>query len=403
MKIISLVLTVIGVFLLIPQLAFASTLSLSPSSTTIPIGGTVAVSVRLNAGGDSVNAVSAYLSYPADKLDVAYVSPGSAFAIGAENSYGGGIIKISRGSLSGVSGSVGVATIGFRGKSAGVANVSFIGGSSAPRASDSSDSLNLGSSGGKTFTVGGSAPVAAPKTGTTTTQPAVSVPLSISDIAVSSIASGSAIVSWKTSVPADSMVEYGLEKDAYFLNASDENLALNHQIKLKNPMIIPGLKFHFQVKSRANSGDISTSEDQEFQVPGFQVKVKVVDDNGTPLSGVEVLLYSDPLKAVTDKNGEAIFENVSEGKHLAVVKATGGEKTAEVNVLGTNTSQKNNSNNVNIKVGTASSSGGIVGVKQSQWITFLAIVISSIAVIGAIVFILRKKYKVVEVNKQDTG
>lgn len=403
MKIISLVISVIGVFLLIPQLVFASTLSLSPGSTTIPIGGTVAVSVRLNAGGDSVNAVSAYLSYPADKLDVAYVSPGSVFAIGAENSYGGGIIKISRGSLSGVSGSVGVATIGFRGKSAGSATVSFIGGSSAPRASDSSDSLSLGSSGGGTFTVGGTAPAIAPKTGTTTTKPVVSVPLSISDIAVSSIASGSATISWKTSVPADSLVEYGLEKDAYFLNASDENLALNHQIKLKNLMIIPGLKFHFLVKSRADSGDISTSEDQEFQVPGFQVKVKVVDDNGTPLSGIEVLLYSDPLKAITNANGEAIFENVPEGKHLAVVKAMGGEKTAEVNVLGASTSQKNNSNNVNIKVNAVSSSSGIAVVKQSQWITFLAVVFSFIAVIGIIVLVLRKKYKVVEVNKQDSG
>lgn len=400
MKIISLIVSAIGTFLLIPQLVFASTLYLSPGKTTIPIGGTVAVSVRLNAGGDSVNAVSAFLSYPADKLDVTYVSPGSVFAIGAENSYGGGVIKISRGSLSAVSGSVGVATIGFRGKSAGTANISFIGGSSAPRASDSSDSLNLGGSAGGTFTVGGTAPAPVVKIATQPGQIAI-VQLSVSDVAVSSIASGSATVSWKTSVAADSAVEYGLDKDTYFLSETDEKLTLAHQLKLENQMITPGLKFHFRVKSKDASGNITASEDQEFQVPGFQVIVKVVDDNGNPLAGVEVLLYSDPLKAITNTNGEAIFENVPEGKHLAVVKTMGAEKTAEVNVLGTNTPKQ--ANNVSIQIGAVSSSGGMAIVKQSQWITFLAIIISTIVVIGLVLLILKRRYKVTETNNQDTG
>lgn len=405
MKIISLIVSAVGMFLLLPTLVFASTLYLSPGKTTIPIGGTVAVAIRLNAGGDAVNAVSAVLSYPADKLDVVYVSPSSAFAIGAENTYGGGVIKVSRGSLSGVSGNVGVATIGFRGKSAGSATVSFIGGSSAPRASDSSDSLSLGGSAGGTFTVGGTAPAPVKKTTTTTTtttKPVAVVPLNITDTKIDSVSSGSATISWKTNIEADSAIEYGLDKNEYFLSESDEKLTLSHQIKIENPMMTPGLKFHFRVKSKDDSGNISTSEDQEFQIPGFQVKIKVTDDIGRPLSGIEVLLYSDPLKATTDTNGEAIFQNVSEGKHLAVVKTLGTEKTAEVNVLGTSTSQPNSSNNVNIKIGAASS-GGLAVVSQSQWITFLAIVVSTIIILAVILLVLKRRYKVVETNRQDTG
>ena len=126
--------------------AFASTLHLSPSSSTVGVGSTMSVQVRLNTAGESVNGISAYLSYPADKLDVAWISYGSAFSIAAEGAYGGGGIRISRGNISGVSGNLLIATIGFRGKAQGSGTVSFIGGSAAPRASDSSDSLNLGGS-----------------------------------------------------------------------------------------------------------------------------------------------------------------------------------------------------------------------------------------------------------------
>lgn len=331
------ILIVFFIFLILPKSAFASTLTLSPASGSIYIGSVTSVQVRLNAGGDSVNAVSAFLSYPADKLEVAWVTPGSAFAIEAEKSFGSGVIKISRGNLSGVSGNVNVATIGFRGKSAGSATVAFIGGSAAPRASDSSDSLNLGGSSGGVFNVAAGAPKPSPASSPVASSSSSITQLIISDLTATAVATNGATINWKTNGQSDSLVEYGVEKDKYFLSASDGNLSLNHSIKLENSFLTPGLEVHYRVKSKDDEEHEAVSEDQLLQLTGYQVVVQVVDEAGNPLPGLEVLLYSDPKKAVTDTKGEAVFNNVSPGKHIAVVKLANGQKTQEVEVFSPST------------------------------------------------------------------
>lgn len=375
------------IFLLLPKSAFASTLYLSPGGGTIYTGGVTSVQIRLSAGGDAVNGVSAFLSYPADKLDVAWVSAGGAFAIDAERTYGGGIIKVSRGNINPVSGDVNVATIGFRGKSAGSAAVSFIGGSQAPRASDSSDSLNLGGSRGGVFNVvAGGAPVKAAQENPKNTSPGTpAVQLLISDIKVTSVSTNSAEVTWKTNSDSDSLVDYGLEKDKYFLSASDGNLTLNHSIKLENPFLTAGQKLHFRVKSKDSGGREASGEDQTLQLTGYQVRVKVVDEAGNPVSGVEVQLYSDPIKAVTGTNGEAVFENISPGRHLAVVKSANGDQSTEVQVLAT-TSQKATYSQIKINKKPA------IGWNSPQ-VLVAAGLITVLAVGGVIVIFKRRKKK----------
>lgn len=340
---------IIVAFFLLPKSTFASTLYLSPGGGAISIGGITSIQVRLSAGGDAVNGVSAFLSYPADKLDVAWVSPGSAFAIEAEKSYGGGSIKISRGNISGVTGDVNVATIGFRGKSTGSATVSFVGGSAAPRASDSSDSLNLGGSRGGVYNVAAGVPKPAAKASPSSSSGTQVTQLIISNVTVSAVSTNTATVSWQTNGKSDSFIEYGLEKDKYFLSTGSTQLATSHSLKLENALLGPGLKIHFRVKSKDSDNHEAMSEDQELQLTGYQVKIKVTDEAGNPLSGVEVWLYSDPVKAVTDTNGEAIFNNVSPGKHLAVVKAPDGDKSSEV-LVAADTSGPAGSNYAVIKI-----------------------------------------------------
>lgn len=134
--------------------AFASNLYLFPQSANIPYGEVLTVNIGLNTYGESVNGVSAYLSYPTDKVEVAWISYGSSFPIQAEESVDNGLIRISRGSIEGENGNVSIATIGLKGKSYGSASLSFVDGSYAPRASDSSDSLNLMQSAGGIFMLG---------------------------------------------------------------------------------------------------------------------------------------------------------------------------------------------------------------------------------------------------------
>ena len=344
-------LLVLFTILLLPKIALASTLNLSPGSGSVGVGGSLTVQVRLNSG-EGVNGVSAYLSYPSDKLDVSYVSGSGTFAIEAENSFGGGVIKISRGSINPVSGNVSIATIGFKGKATGTATVGFIGGSAAPRASDSSDSLNLaGSSGGTYSIVAGAVSTVSPIQTTPANSSLLTPAIVISDIKVTNIATNSATIAWKTDRKAYSEVDYGLEKGIYFLTATDGNLVTDHNIKLEGPLLTPGTKLHFQVSSRNDLNSFTKGDDTLLQLIGINIKLKISDGSGQPLKQTQVLLYSGPQSAMTDQNGEVAFNNVTLGKHLAVIRTGAFEKTAEIEVknnpaqtFSIQTSQLKNSN-----------------------------------------------------------
>lgn len=369
-------------FLFFAKSSFASTLYLSPASAGIPVGGVKSIQVRLNTGGEAINGVSAYLAYPADKIEVAWISYGGSFAIAAEGSYGGGGIRISRGNINGVSGDVNVATIGFRGKTAGSATVSFIGGSAAPRASDSSDSLS-GSSGGTYNVAAGIAGDPAPKTSKTgqdnktATPKDTSLPV-ISDTKILSVSTNSAEISWKTNENTDSVVEYGLEKDKYFLSTTDTKLTTDHVLKIESPVLTPGAKINFRILAKDQSGNLSTGNDLELQISGYSVNITVVDQKNKPLKNAEVLLYSDPQKATTDASGVASFKNVTPGKHLVVLKYKNQETTQEVDVKDNLTTQNFT---INVQVS---------GTNLTIFIVFLILVLIAVA---GVVFIKKKKIR----------
>ncbi|MBI3486428.1 hypothetical protein HY025_05840 [Candidatus Daviesbacteria bacterium] len=324
--------------------AFASTLYLSPGSRSVGVGSVISVQIRLSTGGDGVNAVSAYLSYPSDKLDVAWISTsGSAFGIGADASSGGGSIRVSRGNIGAVSGDVNVATIGLRGKALGNATVAFVGGSGAPRASDSSDSLNLGASAGGNYNVIAYVPPPPSSTQESTTdQQSVAVDATAPKIIAASvleIATNSARINWQTNEQSDSTVEYGLDKGVYFLTLSDSTQVTLHSIKLEGKLLEAGLKLHYRIKSKDSSGNEVSSDDKILQLKGYKVKVRVTDNFGIPAGNTPVYLYSDPIQSKTDVKGEAIFTNVIAGKHLVVAKLASGDKTLEINVAAKNQEQ----------------------------------------------------------------
>lgn len=313
-------------FLFLPSLTFASTFYLTPRATNIPIGSVVSVSVGINTGGESVNGVSAYLSYPSDKLEVAWISYGSAFSLQAEGSYGGGSIRISRGSIQGALGNINVATIGFRGKALGQATVSFVGGSAAPRTSNSSDSLDLGGSAGGTYTVG---PAQAKSITLSKDQALKPV---ISSIVVSDISLKSVTISWATDKDSDSLVEYGLNSGKYYQQVSDKVFGKIHKITASENLI-PGETFYFRVKSKDKSGNETVGDESTFRLKGYMIKIILQDSLNRPLADTQVTLYSAPQIGRTNQNGEVTFVDVSSGKHLVVAKLKNNfEVTREINV-----------------------------------------------------------------------
>jgi len=275
-----------------------TTMSLSPATKTVSKGTSFDVAVYENSSTDSVNAVQANLSYPSSLLTFVSITPNtSVWPIEAENTGGSGLVKIGRGTTTPVTGSQLVATVRFTGASAGTAQVAFTSGSGIIRSSDNTaePSTNTGGSytitststpppsGGGGTTTGGTTKkttttttlpksyTTAPATGSTpVTTPADTSGPVISGIKVTNVTTKSATISWQTSEPATSEVDYGLNKDL-ILSTTDGTLASNHSLALDPKELVAHKTYTFVVKSTDASGNQSVSNDMTFKTGGLQI------------------------------------------------------------------------------------------------------------------------------------
>ncbi len=141
-----------------PVYAAGTTLQLSPASATVAPNSDFTVEVRINTGTESINAVQANFSYPANMVEFVRVSgTNSAFEIGAPSSGGNGRVSIARAQLGGVSSNDAlVATVTFRViAGSGSAAMVFTDGTEALSNTDSRNVLT-GTSGG-TYIIGSGA------------------------------------------------------------------------------------------------------------------------------------------------------------------------------------------------------------------------------------------------------
>lgn len=123
---------VLGIWM--PQYAHAATISLSASDTTISVGDTVTITVRVSAGGQAINAADGALVFPRSNLTLQSISrSGSIFTFWAEEPHGSntsGQISFSGGlptpGFSGSSGKIFQAT--FKAKAVGAAPLTISGG-----------------------------------------------------------------------------------------------------------------------------------------------------------------------------------------------------------------------------------------------------------------------------------
>ncbi len=139
-------LSFLGLFLALPIASYASRLYLVPSQSFINKDQNVTVEVRLDTKDASVNAISAFVTYPSNLLEIVQIQPASTFSVEAENTYDSDAVKLSRGNVNPVLGDVEVAKVTFHAKNEGNALLSFTKESVVPKASDSSDSLQFSES-----------------------------------------------------------------------------------------------------------------------------------------------------------------------------------------------------------------------------------------------------------------
>jgi len=306
-------------FIFLPQKIQGATIYLSPASGNFSVGSTISVSVRVNTGGEVINAAEAIISYPADLLSFVWVSgSGSAFQVEAQGTGGGGTVHIARGAYPpGVSSSNALlAVVGFKVKATGTAVLSLQSGSRALRQSDSSDVVK-GSYVGAKYTLGASTSLPTP-----TQTPEVR--LEISNLSVNLTGKNSVTVSWKTNLPSDSTVVYGRFGN-FGLSQSDSNQVTDHRLVIENLPV--GVQFNAKAQSKTVSGQFAESEVFNFQTKGYQVKIKIVDLLGFPLVGAKVnILNSNALVLYqTDEKGEINFSNLEPRNYTIRVTTKLGE------------------------------------------------------------------------------
>lgn len=297
--------------------AFAATAnvvySLSPATKTIANGDNLALVVYEDSGADTINTVQVNMSFPAAGLSLQSVDystsdfPGGAS--GSESSAGPGTIRISRiytrqdnnGTITyGQTGKKIVATLYFTvTATSGTQNVTFDNTSAAwsppPENTTQSFPANVTSQGGA-YSFATTAPPPPPSGGGggggggastgTTTPKATSAPkpvsaasnatytstsgkLVISDISASNLSSKSATISWTTSGPATSEVDYGLAADQLNATAADATATTAHSLQLDPTNLVAGKTYYFVVKSADSAGNIASSQVLSFETaPG---------------------------------------------------------------------------------------------------------------------------------------
>lgn len=382
-------------FFILPQPADAGSIYLSPGARTVSRGATFSVSVRTNTGGDSVNAVQANLSYPADKLDFVGISGGgSAFTIDAPSSGGGGGVSISRGVIGGVTGDKLIATVTFRAKAGvtGVATVGVAGGSALVRASDQANVYSGGAGG--TYTISASVIQSTPKpgtssnTGSSNSPTATPLPLKISEVKVTNVSFKTAMITWKTDRKASSIVQYGLN-DKYGLVTEKAGATTEHTVLLSSELLVPGAVYHFRVKSIDENDVEGVSQDGTFTTTGIKVTLLIRDESGNVVPHAKVTLVTPQSSLVknADANGLVIFENVPTTNHTVITDVKGVQHAMPISVKEPTDDE--------LKSGTAKPQSFTVKVagasmQKSDMQTFITIGVVVILLI-LILFIIRRK------------
>ena len=135
-------------------------------------------------------------------------------------------------------------------------------------------------------------------------------PPAISEVGVSLITTGSAVITWTTDEPANRSMSYGLTTNyESSIAASFDTLTTAHSLKLTN--LAPETLYHFQVKSSDLAGNIGASAD-------FSFVTRAIDTNPPTATLVS------PVENV-DISGKVVLE--------ALAADDGGSGVAVVNFL----------------------------------------------------------------------
>jgi hypothetical protein len=345
----------------------AANLYFSPASGSYTNGSSISVGLYENSGSDSVNAASITVNYPTNLLSVSTsdITNTNEWSINAKTTASGGTVALDRAAtpLTSITGASLIATVRFHVIAAsGTANLSYsfnsgdynCGGqapatpcsSSGSKITSSQSNKNILSSvSGASFSIattgnpnppppspGGSNPSPSPSPSSHPSSPSPSSSSSrssssgkdtsapvISSISVTNINTNAATVTWTTSEPSTSEVDYSLRSDTnYSLTLTDTNLATSHRLVFDSSLLSPGTEYHFVVKSADAAGNVASSGDQTFVTTGLMMEVTVLDQHKKPVPQAKVTI--DHSTVVTGADGRAIMTGLKLGSATATVE-----------------------------------------------------------------------------------
>lgn len=324
----SLLISVATMFTVTPQaLAASATLNLTPATVNTGQGGVFSVGININTSGNPVNAVQAVLSYPTASLDFVSITTTDVFGIGAEKKGGNGTVSIVRASTEAVTGTQLIASVKFKAKATtGSAKIAFTDASKV-LTTDASGNNVLGATTGSTVNfkgVASSTATGSSSTGTAVADPNDKIAPKISNVKVADIKSNSATITWITSEPATSEVDYGLDSN-YGLAASNSDYVTQHKVVLDSAILKPGTTFNYRISSSDPSGNVATEKNRTFSTAGLTAQIKVIDQESKPVSGATVKYQQSSAK--TNDKGITSLNNLPSGK-VTIVVSQGGKDTS---------------------------------------------------------------------------
>ena len=141
----------------------------------------------------------------------------------------------------------------------------------------------------------------------------------ISNIRILEITTSSATISWTTDKRADSIVNYGLDRNYGIVR--DPTLTTEHQIVLDN--LLPNTDYYFQVVSVDEMGNQAASKGFTFTTR------KLIEVPGVERFGEEAKLIEKAIEAVYQMKSEEAIAFTKEK-----IEEIGGEKAGELVIIG---------------------------------------------------------------------
>lgn len=305
-----------------------------PENITVNKNDSFTVKIYNYTTGDRpVNALKLRYSFPSSLKFVRRSDSGTKFPnIGDESGNGYYIISRNRGNLGGTVGNLYVTSLTFKATAAvSNAQIKLIGVRETPPQSYAINYPNgtnlLSTWANFTFTAKQPAtpkppkppkppaprppskPTPRPIVRTPAPTPTVRVPqresrssssgLKISDFAISDIGYRSVTLSWKTSKPATSKVNYGESADDLYNQQESSKKTTDHKVVLPQDTLRAGSHYFARITSNDGSGPVTL--DGEFETEFIPVVVKVLGSDGAPVEGA--LVYWGDVTGETGQDG----------------------------------------------------------------------------------------------------